>query len=72
MEARAEAHFEGHLVLRMRRILGKMTTFDDFLTTNDDLGGLRCLGGTVFQNGFRFISTGYRSLRQRDVGLLIR
>jgi hypothetical protein len=36
MEARAEAHFEGHLVLRMRRILGKMTTFDDFLTTNDD------------------------------------
>jgi hypothetical protein len=36
MGALASAHGDGQLILRMRRILGKMTTFDDFLTTFDD------------------------------------
>jgi hypothetical protein len=30
MGALASAHGDGRSVLRMRRILGKMTTFDDF------------------------------------------
>jgi hypothetical protein len=36
-------------VLRMRRILGDMTIFDDFLTTNDDFRRWSLLG----RNGFR-------------------
>ncbi len=32
----AEVLRGGRMVLRTRRILGKMTIFDDFLTTNDD------------------------------------
>jgi hypothetical protein len=37
------------LILRMRRILGKMTTNDDFLTTFDD--GC-CRAATVSGSGF--------------------
>jgi len=36
MGASVAAGFRGYFGLRMRRILGKMATFDDFLTTFDD------------------------------------
>jgi len=67
MEVATSSDGGDHLFMRMRCSFNKMTTFDDVLTTNDDLGGLRCRGGTDFRNGFCFISTGYRSLRRRNV-----
>jgi hypothetical protein len=41
----------GDLILRMRRSFKKMTTFDDFLTTNDDLRWWSLPGRNGFSKG---------------------
>jgi hypothetical protein len=54
MEARAEANFEGNLVLRMRRGFNKMTIFDDLLTTFGRLLTIDVAGGNDLPGSVSF------------------
>jgi hypothetical protein len=52
------AGFRGCFGLRMRRIPGKMTTFDDFLTTNDDFRRWSLPGRNGFSEAVLFYFKG--------------